>query len=328
MKKLLISILIFSFTIVAKAHPGIGIVKDSRGNIFYTDLKQVWKISTEGSKIVAVPHVHSHELFVDAEDNLYGEHLWYNGEKLDTWGHYVWCLHPNGKLDTVMGPGAGFLENYSFVRDVAGNMYWAERFRISKIKKKTTAGKIETIAEGKFKNIRWMYATANGIVYFIDLTDLYKIEPGKSTIMIAEGINSSTSLFGPITSSQHDLMGIWTDKEDNIYVANFGGQVVKKIGVDGIVTKIAFSTAPWSPTGGVFDAQGNLWLLEYSTTNDARVRKIPGDELGNQNNTALTQLKNNILPPVLLIGFGVISVMLIVVGARVVRKRARIVNGE
>ena len=328
MKKLLISIFIFSFTITARAHPGIGIVKDSRGNIFYTDLKQVWKISSEEGKIVAVPQVHSHELFIDAEDNLYGEHLWYNGEKLDTWGHYVWCLHPNGKLDTVMGPAAGFLENYSFVRDVAGNMYWAERFKISKIKKKTTEGKIQTIAEGKFKDIRWMYATANGIVYFIDLTDLYKIEPGRPATMIAEGINSSTSLFGPITSSRHDLMGIWTDKEENIYVANFGGQVVKKIGVDGTVTKIAFSTAPWSPTGGVFDAQGNLWLLEYSTTNEARVRKIPVDEIGNQNSTALMQFKNNILPPVLLIGFLIFSVMLIVIGARVARKKAKMVSGE
>ena len=101
MKKLVTTIIIFSIISTAKAHPGIGIVRDSRGNIFYTDLKQVWKISTDGSKTIAVPHVHSHELFIDPSDNVYGEHLWYNGEKLDTWGHYVWCLHANGKYTVI-----------------------------------------------------------------------------------------------------------------------------------------------------------------------------------------------------------------------------------
>ncbi|MDP9229560.1 MAG: hypothetical protein M3O67_02675 [Bacteroidota bacterium] len=36
------------------AHPGIGIVKDSKGNIYYTDLKHVWKISTDGNRTVVV----------------------------------------------------------------------------------------------------------------------------------------------------------------------------------------------------------------------------------------------------------------------------------
>jgi hypothetical protein len=41
----------------ANAHPGVGIVMDSHGNIFYTDLKQVWKIDTHGKQTVVVPRV-------------------------------------------------------------------------------------------------------------------------------------------------------------------------------------------------------------------------------------------------------------------------------
>jgi hypothetical protein len=323
MKKILVIVIVLVFSNNIKAHPGIGIVKDSKGNIFYTDLEQVWRISRDGRKTIAVPRVHSHELFMDAEDNLYGEHLWYNGEKLDTWGHYVWRLRGDGRLDTVIDPSEGFLENYSFVRDIAGNMYWAERFKISRIKKRTTTGKIETIAEGKFKDIRWMYATAQGIVYFIDLFDLYRIDPGGAARLVAEDINSKTNLFGPITSSRHDLMGIWTDKEDNIYVANFGGQVVKKIGTDGTVSKVAFSSAPWSPTGGLIDEKGDLWLLEYSVTNECRVRKIPEAELGKQGDTALLQFNNDVLPLLPLIGFVAFSVLLIVIAVRTVKKKAR-----
>src|SRR5688572_14730059 len=98
------SLLITSFTY---AHPGVGIVQDSKGNIYYTDLVHVWKISPEGKKTIAIRNVHTHELFIDKNDDIYGEHTWYNGEKLNTWGYYAWCLRTNGKLDTVDGPQPG-----------------------------------------------------------------------------------------------------------------------------------------------------------------------------------------------------------------------------
>src|SRR5574339_286409 len=116
-----------------KAHPGIGILKDSKGTIYYTDLKQVWKISPDGKKSVVVHDVHTHELYIDQQDNLYGEHLWYNGEKLDTWGYYVWCLKNTGELVKIIDPTEGFRTDYSFTRDAAGNMYWVERFTTSRI---------------------------------------------------------------------------------------------------------------------------------------------------------------------------------------------------
>jgi hypothetical protein len=80
----------------AMAHPGVGIVEDSAGNVFYTDLAQVWRIAPDGTKTVAVPKVHTHELAIDADNTLYGEHLWYNGETANTWGHRVWKRAPDG----------------------------------------------------------------------------------------------------------------------------------------------------------------------------------------------------------------------------------------
>ena len=72
MKRLLFCLL----PILAYAHPGIGIVKNSKGIIYYSDLQQVWKIEN-GLKTIAVPGVHSHELYMDSADNLYGEHVIY-----------------------------------------------------------------------------------------------------------------------------------------------------------------------------------------------------------------------------------------------------------
>jgi hypothetical protein len=102
---------------------------DSRGSVYYTDLKQVWKLSPDGSKSVVVPRVHTHELFIDFQDNLYGEHLWYEGEATKTWGHRVWRLAADGTRTDVIPARAGFREDrgdFSFVRDAKGSMYWAD----------------------------------------------------------------------------------------------------------------------------------------------------------------------------------------------------------
>lgn len=274
-------LLVLLFPLGTWAHPGIGIVKDSKGVIYYTDLKQVWKIEPNGKKQVVVPGVHTHELYIDSLDRLFGEHLWYNGERLDTWGHYVWRLDPNGVMDTVIGPEAGFLENYSFVRDAKGNMYWVERFTVSRFKKKAPDGTIATLTEGKYKDVRWLHATPAGVLYFIDLANLYKIDPSGKISLLAKDVSQKSLAFAG-TGRAHMLFGIWTDKQDNVYVANYSGQVIKRIKPDGTIENVASSKAPWGPTGGVFDDENNLWVLECSYTNDVRVRKVAPSELGRQ----------------------------------------------
>jgi len=69
----------------AFSHPGVSIVIDSRGIVYYTDLEHVWRILPDGSKEIAVRRVHTHELYLDDDDYLYGEDVVYEGERLDTW---------------------------------------------------------------------------------------------------------------------------------------------------------------------------------------------------------------------------------------------------
>ncbi len=252
-------------------------VIDSRGNVFYSDLKQVWRISPDGNKSVAVPNVHTHELYLDAKDNLYGEHLWYNGERLDTWGHYVWRRSPDGRVERIIGPRGGFLSNYSFVRDAAGNMYWADR-SANTIRKRTPDGAIVAMARANFNDIRWMTVTPEGTVYLIDRLDLVRVTPDGKVTTIAHDL-SSGSILRPLTliGTRHRLMGLWTDRAGNVYVADNAGRAVKRVARDGRVSVVVRSHVPWSPTGGVFDRDGNLWLLEYGDITRVRVRKIARD---------------------------------------------------
>lgn len=255
------------------SHPGVGIVKDSKNNIYYTDLQYIWKVSPDGKKTAVVNNVHTHELYMDPDDNLYGEHLWYNGERLNTWGHYIWCLKNTGELVKIQEPTEGFLSNYSFVRDTSGNMYWVERFTVSRFMKKTPDGKISVLAEGKFNFISWLHSTEGGTIYFTESNKLHKLAPDGKITLLANDLMSKTTAFS-MTGRDYDGYGIWTDNAGNIYIAMIASKKVNRISPDGKVETIFFSNTLWTPCSGVIDDDGNMWLMEFSVTTETRVRKI------------------------------------------------------
>lgn len=251
------------------AHPGIGIVIDGRGNLFYTDLAQVWMIAPNGTKSVAVPNVHTHELVLDAAGNLYGEHLWYEGDATKKWGHRVWKRSPAGKIVDVVPPSEGFLTNYSFVRDGAGAMYWVDHNAVMK----RSGNAISVHARGNFRNPQRMIAQRDGTLWLIDGADLLRIAPNGAITRVAHDL-STGRLIRPDLGDHPMLMGLWLDRAGNVCVADFGHGDVKRVTPAGQVTTIAKSELPWSVSGGVYAPNGDLWLLEYSITNAARVRRI------------------------------------------------------
>jgi hypothetical protein len=254
----------------AAAHPGVGIVQDQRGIIYFTDLKQVWKIAPDGKMSVAVPGVHSHELCLDVQDSLFGEHLWgENGQ----WRHRVWRLNRDGTVSDVIPQREGFLKDYSFVRDRDGNMYWADRGTKTSIKKRSPDGKIVTHATGDFRAVGWMSATPDGKLFLIDAGDLRRIgQDGKVTT-----IATKLSEHQPPPAKVSDLnyhMGLWTDANGVVYVAVAQERLVLQVQADGQIKVFARSKGDWSPSGGMFDRDGNLWLLEFDSTNAVRARRI------------------------------------------------------
>ncbi len=272
MKKLL-CIWLVTAVVSLHAHPGIGIVKDSKGNLFYTDLSKILKISVDGKKTVAVPNVHSHEIYMDANDNLYGEHVWYTGEASNKWLFYYWTRRIDGKIVKLQNDTEGFEHTFSFVRDAKGNHYhnrkWTDGFEFYRVKPDST---IEMLGKGKFEDIRWMFCTEGGTLYFIDLDKIYQLKNGQFRL-IASDLIEKTPLFSWL-DKRHSVFGLWADDAENVYVAVYSGQKIKKIAANGTVSTIYQSKLNWSPTGGLFDKQGNLWVLETSLTNDVRVQKI------------------------------------------------------
>jgi hypothetical protein len=196
----------------AAAHPGIGIVMDPGGNVFYTDLAQVWRLAPDGSKAVAVADVHTHELCLDAAGNLYGEHVWYEGEASDRWGYFVWRRSPDGGVERIVPPTSGFRHDYSLVRDARGNMYWGERER-GQIRKRTPFGAVAVHARIAFRDLRWMTATADGVLFLIDDGALLRVA-GDGRVTTLVGDLRETGLLS-VVGRRHSLMGLWTDRADH-----------------------------------------------------------------------------------------------------------------
>lgn len=283
--------LFLSLVVPAWAHPGVGIVMDARGNVFYTDLKKVWKIAPHGKKTIAVPDVHTHELYLDAEDNLYGEHLWYEGEATNRWGHYLWRLSAAGKLEKTP-PRQGFRTDHSFVRDRAGNMYWYSSGPPPAIVRRAPDGRTVRLAvNAGYRSVRWITAAPDGTVYFTDDGDLRRVAPDGSIATLARNLHERRRSLSQLhvwlvgrlldrlrgVNDLHNLMGVWLDAQGRVYVAVNGGGLVKRVDPQGRVEVMARSPMPWAPTGGLVAPSGDLWLLEYSLTNAARVRRVGTD---------------------------------------------------
>ncbi len=270
-KKLILAVVTFSIS-AAYAHPGIGIVVDSRGNVYYTDLKQVWRLAPDGKVEVAVPGVHTHELCLDASDNLYGEHLWYEGDRTGKWGHYVWKRTANGAVEKVIPATSGFLNNYSFVRDKPGNMYWAARTGDStRILRRSDAG-VQTIAESRFRDVRWMAASSEGAVYLVDYQDLVRVLPGGKPEVVARGVAKNSRWM--LLPNNHAVMGLSPDAKGNVYLAVMADGEVKKVTPAGMITTVLRSPALWAPVGVFAGGKDVLWVLESSRTLGVRARKV------------------------------------------------------
>ncbi len=257
----------------ATAHPGIGIVKNSKGEFFFSDLNQIWKVSADGkNKKIVIPKVHSHKLFIDDKDNLYGEHLWYEGEQSNKWGHFVWKYDAKGKFSKEISDTEGFLSNYSFTRDEAGNMYWIEQGKTEGIlMKKTKKGEVSIVQTIKTVDVRWEFCQKDGTFYYIDDNDLYRIID-KKVSLIAQDLDD---IKGNDASRKpnHNIYGIWDDAKGNIFVAVREKNEIRKVSPAGKISIIYKSSLNWEPTGGVIDNNNKLWVLENNAINEVRVVK-------------------------------------------------------
>jgi hypothetical protein len=250
----IVVLLVASGATRAWAHPGWGIVVDRGGRVFYTDLANVWLVETDGTRRVVVPGVHSHELMLDGDGNLWGVHLWYQpptpSDSREHWWTRVWKRTPDGSVGIVYPADPGAPRGFSLVQDAGGNQYssWQDSFQNINgpqqygIFKRTHDGTLAHLAGGapghadgrgdqaRFSHIGAMTAGPQCSLYLTDSDTVRKITPDGVVTTLASG------LAGPIAwydfggeGNFNRLMGIAVAPNGDVYVANYGNRQVLKI---------------------------------------------------------------------------------------------------
>jgi len=283
MLRLLCPALLLCFALQsASAHPPTSLVADSRGNLFFSDLNNVWMVSPAGEAQIVVRHVHAHELYVDAEDRLFGEDVTNVG---DLYRHRVWVRRPDGSVTNVLDWRGGHptdLDDYSFVRNaqhqfVLSNARRSLEVRTSNGWGPSSAPVMRILPLPSGGNVHFASVSANGIVFVAIGSNLWRWDgSADSRFTKLTGDLSGTSDMFSFVQDRHALMGMWPDESGGIYVADYRGRRLWRVLDNGTKSVVYRSDGNWSPSGGMIQGP-DLLVLEWSVTNQGRVVRIRPD---------------------------------------------------
>lgn len=261
-----LGLVMIAFPRIAAGHPAVGVVIDRQGAVFFTDTQHVWRIAPDGRKSVAVPDVHTHELYIDADGNLFGEHLRYVNER---WEHRVWKRSPAGTVTDVIAMRSGFRDDHRdffFARDARGAMYWLERGTPVSLNRRVGAEAIQTVTKLTVKDPGWLSITPRGAALLSSYGVAWRVTVDGAAMQLPASVSRSRDRYA--------IMGLTEDGAGNVYVAAYADGVVRRVTPSGQVATVATSPRPWAPTGIAVAPDGTLWVLEAAVTNEQRVRRI------------------------------------------------------
>lgn len=297
--KLLLTMLFLVIASEVAAHPPTGIVVDKKGAVFFSDLETVWKFDKGQLSVfrAGVRGRHVHELSIDAEDNIYGADVSYQ-QSTERFISAVWKMRPNGEFTYLLEPTADPPRGLHLWLDQHQNMYQVEQNNHTRTRtlllRRTPAGIVTTLAGGayghadgkgtgaQFESVGGMFVTPDGVVYLADGITVRRIDADGTVTTIARQLDFQTSDDDPrLFAANGGLTGLAVDKSGKVFVADSSRRRVLKIDTQGQPIVLVRTAPPFYPNG-VFEANGDLYVLEFGLTfpnlaGGPRVRKITPD---------------------------------------------------
>lgn len=291
----------------SSAHPSWGIVVDRQGQVYFSDLKTIWKIDAQGKlSVFRAGRDHTHDLNIDEAGNLYGAENSYD-PATQRFFSAIWKMTPAGSFSYLLAPTDNPPQGTSVWRDRDGNMYHITHFpeRELLVLKRTPNGVVTALVgssnavrnyhQGVPYSVGGMVFGADGALYFVHGANVSKLTTSGTLTPLVRNVvveNASENLAGG-----SPLFGIAVDAQGNVFVADWGNRRVLKITPDGRITTLIRAEESWFPTG-VAVRGGDLYILEESHTPThtpigTRVRKLSSDGRV----STLATVGENINPP-------------------------------
>jgi hypothetical protein len=247
------------------SHPAWGIVVDTNGQIYFSDLETIYKIDSQGKLSIfraGVSGRHVHDLSIDAGGNIYG---WENVYEPQTEKHLraFWKMSPKGEYTEIVSLTENPPLGISIWRDSGGNTYsvepWNNEKKETKIIKRTTDGTTSVFAGGKygyldgqkekaeFNVITDMAFGKDNTIYLTNDDKVRKIDRFGMVTTIYRNETTNQKQNNPEPFSR--LYGLDVDKENNVVAADFANNRLLKISSDGKISTFLKSEKDWSPIG-------------------------------------------------------------------------------
>jgi len=242
-------------------------------------------------------------LTVDASGNVY---------VADLLNSKIRKITPDGTVSTIAGTTAGYLDGagadakfnkpVDVALDVNGNIIVADysNFKIRKIDSNgivtTVAGSTQGHADGPALSAMFYYPSAlaigqDGVIYVAEPDHLIRKIIPNGTVSTLAGNTINGYIDGPGINAEFDLpSGLAVDANNNVYVADYHNNTIRKIDKFGVVSSFVgganefgvsngtvSSTLFEGPTGVAIDQIGNFIVSEIGNSTGAgysRIRKV------------------------------------------------------
>ena len=214
--------------------------------------------------------------------------------RVDTSTGVITTIAGTGELGSAGDGGLATLATLTYPAaidvDRAGNVYFCEPTRVRQIESAT--GIIRPVLSG-LTSCKGLATDTNGNLYVVDdyLRVIYKVDSsGRRTTFAGTGGVGVSGDDGPATlATFRQPTDVVADSAGNVYIADLGGGLVRKVNPSGTISKIAGNyTAQgfWGdggaardswlsqPTRVALDASGNLLVADR---NNQRIRRIDVD---------------------------------------------------
>jgi hypothetical protein len=236
----------------AAAHPPYGLVADEGGNLYFSDLETVWRLSKDGRLSVFRPHVpetHVHALALAPDGAIDGDQNHYD-PATERFFSGLWRRTANGIERAIVSmterppPGMGVWQ------DSSGNRYnsqWlstADR-RVVLLRRRAN-GRVEVLfdesggaarpSQPSVESVGGMAFGIDGSLFFTNGGVLRRLAPNGIVTKMYDGGSGSS------------LRGIAAAPDGRLLAADMGARAVLAFGADGTVSTLYRETAPWSPT--------------------------------------------------------------------------------
>lgn len=276
----------------AHAHPAWGIVVDRQGQVYFSDLKTVWKINAQGKLAVfrAEDGRHTHDLNIDGAGNIYGADNSYD-PATKRFFSAIWKMTSAGSFSYLLAPTDNPPIGTSIWKDREGNMYRVDYYpeRQLLILKRTPNDKVIVLTgnsnaiykyhQGVPYSVGGMAFGPDGALYFTHGSNVSKLTTTGTLTALARNVTVENA--SDTAAGGSPLFGIVVDAQGNAFVADFGNRRLLKITPNNQITTLIQAEPTWFPTGVALSGN-DLFILEIRDTpthtlSGTRVRKLSPD---------------------------------------------------